>query len=148
MPTRAFGDLRLKHADFNFHHLDPDTALERGYRQPIPRETYTGPYISAVPDIQVFDLTENDKFLVLASDGLWDELNRKESAKICSSELPADKEITSQNICSVLMNASLENAAKRKGVSRHYLGQIRPGQNKRMLVDDITIVVVDLKNQY
>jgi hypothetical protein len=32
MPTRAFGDFRLKKAEFNFHNFDP----ELGYRKPIP----------------------------------------------------------------------------------------------------------------
>lgn len=45
MPTRSFGDLRLKKKEFNFH----DFAPEYGYRKPIP--TFTGPYISAEPDI-------------------------------------------------------------------------------------------------
>jgi len=78
MPSRAFGDLRLKHAEFNFHNY----PLSHGYRQPFPRQNYSGNYITHVPDVQVFDLTEEDRFLVLASDGLWDELNRKASAEI------------------------------------------------------------------
>jgi hypothetical protein len=45
MPTRAFGDLRLKLSEFNFINYSP----ELGYRKPLPK--YTGPYISHVPDI-------------------------------------------------------------------------------------------------
>lgn len=78
MPTRAIGDLRLKLKEFNFHDFTP----EYGYRKPIP--TFTGPYISAEPDIQVFTLTPKDKYLILATDGLWDEIKRKESAKIAT----------------------------------------------------------------
>ena len=32
MPTRAFGDFRLKKSEFNFHNFSPDL----GYRRPIP----------------------------------------------------------------------------------------------------------------
>ena len=71
MPTRAFGDLRLKHADFNFHNHPP----ELGYRKPIP--TYHGPYITHEPEITVIDLQKNDQYLILASDGLWDEIKRR-----------------------------------------------------------------------
>ena len=71
MPTRAFGDLRLKHADFNFHNHPP----ELGYRKPIP--TYNGPYITHEPEITVIDLQKNDQYLILASDGLWDEIKRR-----------------------------------------------------------------------
>ena len=71
MPSRALGDLRLKMSEFNAHNF----PQELGYRMPIPK--YTGPYISHVPDIQVLPLTKDDEFLVLASDGLWDEIPRK-----------------------------------------------------------------------
>ena len=76
MPTRAIGDLRLKHAEFNFHNHPP----ELGYRNPIPK--HNGPYITHEPDIQVIDLSKNDSYLVIASDGLWDEISRKKSADI------------------------------------------------------------------
>lgn len=71
MPTRAFGDLRLKYSEFNFHSFPP----ELGYRIPIPQ--FTGPYITHTPDIQVIDITKDDEYFVLASDGLWDEITRR-----------------------------------------------------------------------
>jgi pyruvate dehydrogenase phosphatase len=54
MPTRALGDLRLKHPDFNFHNHPP----ELGYRKPIP--IFNGPYITHEPEITVIDLQKND----------------------------------------------------------------------------------------
>ena len=45
MPTRSFGDLRLKKSEFNFHNF----SQELGYRKPIQK--YTGPYITHEPDI-------------------------------------------------------------------------------------------------
>jgi pyruvate dehydrogenase phosphatase len=76
MPSRSIGDFRLKYSEFNFHTF----AKELGYRRPIPH--YTGPYITHVPDIQVFELSKKDKWLVLATDGMWDQISRKQSAKI------------------------------------------------------------------
>jgi pyruvate dehydrogenase phosphatase len=78
MPTRSLGDFRLKIRDFNFHNFE----AELGYRRPIPQ--YTGPYISAEPDIQVIELAKEDRYIVLATDGLWDEISRKSSAKIAT----------------------------------------------------------------
>ena len=78
MPSRSIGDFRLKYSEFNFHTF----AKELGYRRPIPH--YTGPYITHEPDIQVFELTKNDKWLVLATDGMWDQISRKQSAQILS----------------------------------------------------------------
>ena len=76
MPTRSIGDFRLKYREFNFHNFSKDL----GYRNPIP--DYTGPYITHEPDVQVFDLTKDDQWLVLATDGLWDEVSRKKAAAI------------------------------------------------------------------
>ena len=47
MPTRALGDLSLKHDEFNFHNYNP----ELGYRNPIRKENYSGKYISPEPDV-------------------------------------------------------------------------------------------------
>lgn len=145
MPSRAFGDLRLKHAEFNFHNY----SLELGYRKPHPRQNYSGNYISHVPDVQVFDLTEEDKYLVLASDGLWDEFNRKKAAEIAQGlEEGEQHELTSKTLANQLLNDCLTKAAEKNGITRAFLGQVRPGTHKRGLVDDITIVVLDLKNQF
>jgi len=78
MPTRAIGDFRLKNRNFNFHQFDEGF----GYRRPIP--TYTGPYITHKPDIQVFELSAQDRYLVLATDGLWDEMSRKKAAQFAT----------------------------------------------------------------
>ena len=115
MPTRALGDLQLKHDEFNFHNYNP----ELGYRNPIRKENYSGNYINSVPDVQVYDITEKDSFMVLASDGLWDEMNRKEAAKVAtklskSEEFSLDKNSLNKQ----LMGDALEHAAKSKGISR------------------------------
>jgi serine/threonine protein phosphatase PrpC len=67
-----------------------------------------------VPDVQVFDLTEQDRFLVLASDGLWDELDRKTSA-ILATDLAKDEkyELSSKTLSNKLMNECLEIAARK-----------------------------------
>lgn len=83
-PTRSFGDFRLKHREFNFHQF----REENGYRLPIPM--FSGPYISAEPQIQVFQLSKEDKFVVLATDGLWKNVGRKETSAIVTQALSRD----------------------------------------------------------
>jgi len=39
------------------------------------------------PDIHVHELKPEDKYLVLASDGVWDELDRKTSAQVLTEKL-------------------------------------------------------------
>lgn len=61
-PTRSLGDFYLKFKEYNFTRL----------------KVFTGPYISAVPLVTHFKLTDEHKNLVLATDGLWDEMKDKE----------------------------------------------------------------------
>mmetsp|Transcript_4584 Transcript_4584/g.6955 ORF Transcript_4584/g.6955 Transcript_4584/m.6955 type:complete len:241 (+) Transcript_4584:1416-2138(+) len=124
MPTRALGDLRLKYPEFNFHNYPRD----HGYRPPIPKANYSGSYINPVPDVQVFDLTEKDRFVVLASDGLWDEFNRKVSAEVATEIMKGDKELNGKNLNLALINKSLQHAAEKRGISREFLSRVPPGR--------------------
>jgi serine/threonine protein phosphatase PrpC len=45
-----------------------------------PLKNFSGNYISAVPEIRVFELDDKHRSIVLASDGLWDKLGRQEVA--------------------------------------------------------------------
>jgi len=119
MPSRAFGDLRLKHREFNFHQF----ATEQGYRRPIP--VFNGPYISYKPDIQVFDLTEDDAFIILATDGLWDEVKRKQAGQIIEGNE------NNESIPHLYLEAAVKNVQKEKGISEEYLLRLQPGRQKR-----------------
>ena len=72
MPTRAFGDYRLKYKEFN----SSEFTGSRGYRHELPN--YHGPYITHKPDIRVHNVSPDDKFLLLSTDGLWDEMKLEE----------------------------------------------------------------------
>ena len=85
-PTRSFGDFRLKMREFNFHNYDE----KHGYRLPIP--VFSGPYIDATPDIQVHDLTEKDKWIVLATDGLWNNFPRKATATLVHDTVKEERQ--------------------------------------------------------
>ena len=52
---------------------------------PIP--IYSGPYITATPEVQVHDLTAEDKWVVVATDGLWDNVPKKQTLQIAQDAL-------------------------------------------------------------
>lgn len=86
-PTRSFGDLRLKHPEFN----NPEgKGSEYGYPRRIAE--FKGPYIISEPEISVFDISPEDRFLVMGSDGLWDELNQRDIARIVGENAGEKKE--------------------------------------------------------
>lgn len=60
-PTRSIGDYYLKKEEYY-----------------VGDGTFKGPYLSCNPDIGEFTLTQAHRYMVLASDGLWDVLSRNE----------------------------------------------------------------------
>lgn len=66
-PLRAFGDVRYK-----WSREDLQKLVVPHFGEVIPPHYHTPPYLTAKPAIQHHILTPKDKFLVLASDGLWD----------------------------------------------------------------------------
>ena len=79
MCTRTFGDLGLKHAEFN---LDTNKFAKI--------QDFKGPYITHKPDVVIRKLTEDMQYLVLGSDGLWDELDPQQIGEIVMSASNAE----------------------------------------------------------
>lgn len=135
MPTRAFGDFHLKHQEFN----NPDKlSYVFGFKRS-HIDNFTGPYITHKPDVQVRNIESGDKFLILATDGLWDELSEQQAAEIVyNAESP-------QEAANLLLEAALNHAAYDNNMKRFELDGL-PFGKKRSYHDDITIVVVSLNS--
>ncbi|KAJ2705985.1 hypothetical protein FB645_001962 [Coemansia sp. IMI 203386] len=74
MPTRAFGDCRYKWPMDVQQALFP-TLLARGHKYATsPPDYNTPPYVTAHPVIVRHKLSKNDRFIVVASDGLYDQM--------------------------------------------------------------------------
>jgi pyruvate dehydrogenase phosphatase len=73
-PTRAFGDARYK---WTKEIQERVFQLFPSYRQP-HRNYYTPPYVTAKPVVKHHKLRPEDRFLVMATDGLWDKLTNDE----------------------------------------------------------------------
>ena len=72
MPFRAFGDIRFKWpANYLREYLQP--YYKKG--DAIPQFYLSPPYLSVKPEITKHRLSKKDKFLVLATDGVWDLLS-------------------------------------------------------------------------
>lgn len=94
MPLRAFGDVQFKWSlELQQSILaslksgvDPDCAILHHYTPP----NYSSPpYLDAMPEIIFHKLRPQDRFLVLGTDGLWDELGNKEVVRIVGEHLSA-----------------------------------------------------------
>ncbi|KAG0341060.1 hypothetical protein BG004_006163 [Podila humilis] len=73
-PTRAFGDSRYK---WTKDIQEQVFQLFPSYRQP-HRNYHTPPYVTAKPVVKHHKIGPEDRFLVMATDGLWDKLTSEE----------------------------------------------------------------------
>eukprot|EP00742_Colponemidia_sp_Colp-10_P002323 GILJ01002479.1.p1 GENE.GILJ01002479.1~~GILJ01002479.1.p1 ORF type:complete len:421 (-),score=51.54 GILJ01002479.1:235-1446(-) len=132
MPTRAIGDAYLKYPEFN------NTVVWDKTRGRAVGAPYTPPYITATPEVVERAIQPGDDFVIIASDGLWDELTPEEAVQIASQE--KEPELASQR----LLESALKKAADRHHISVEQLKLIAPGR-RRSLHDDITVAVVSLQ---
>ncbi|KAJ3136179.1 hypothetical protein HK100_001953 [Physocladia obscura] len=86
MPTRSFGDAKYKWPIHVSHKVD---LIVPSIKKSIPMQPdcINPPYITAAPEIIEHKLSPNDRFLVLATDGLYDQLGSQEVVDVVSSLL-------------------------------------------------------------
>ena len=95
-------------------------------------------YITAKPSTSSLDLRAYPTALViLASDGIWDELTSEVAARVAADTAAAG----SVTPASAIMNAAFDRAASASRMSVAQLKSVPPGSERRRLVDDCTVVV-------
>ncbi|KAK4872684.1 hypothetical protein RN001_014713 [Aquatica leii] len=173
-PLRAFGDFRYKWSKQTLR----DVVLEHFGETCIPPNYYTPPYLTARPEVIYRRLTPNDKFLVLASDGLWDIISPLQvvryvgehmSGKVTLSPLKLPRknmklidihEMLLQRREGLKMKPKDRNAAthlirnalggSEYGVDHGKLSQMLslPDDVSRVFRDDITVTIVYFDSEY
>ncbi|GLI60105.1 hypothetical protein VaNZ11_002148 [Volvox africanus] len=89
------------------------------------------PYIIPEPEVSVWCRTEDDDFLLLASDGLWDVMANQEATNLCircikrAREKGASRNAALRIAASVLTKAAIDRGSK----------------------DNVTVVIVDLRSE-
>lgn len=92
LPLRAFGDVRFKWSmDLQQDivsslesSVDRDSVNLYNYAPPNYRSP---PYLDAVPEVTYHKLRPQDRFLILGTDGLWDELSNQEAVRLVGEHL-------------------------------------------------------------
>lgn len=92
MPLRAFGDVSFKWSrelqDSILASLESGADLDSlNLYQHTPPNYRTPPYLDVAPDIAYHKLRPQDRFLILGTDGLWDELGSKEAVRLIGEHL-------------------------------------------------------------
>ena len=147
-PTSTLGDFYLKTPfyNFDFKKMNNDIYINNKIQK------YEGPFISSIPDIKIFDLTDKDKFLIIGSDGLWDYLNSKKIIKLAGKYLDdTDKNFWNNNIKENidiigfgLMQKVIKRSSKKYKIDADKILDMPLGKNLRRIHDDITIITFDI----
>jgi pyruvate dehydrogenase phosphatase len=162
LPFRAFGDIRFK---WPLKKLKEYTVGLYGHGM-IPLNYFTPPYVTAKPEIMHRELNYKDKFLILATDGLWDLLSPERVIQLIGYhmhgqqsydpyQLPEDRAIRLKEVfqdltkrrISILHQPMDHNSATH--IIRHSLGNEHiqlsnylRADAPRNIRDDITITII------
>ncbi|XP_058740180.1 probable protein phosphatase 2C 43 [Vicia villosa] len=130
---RTIGDAYLKRPDFTFH----DSFPKDTNGPPLPDKCV----LSSEPEMRSRALRNNDKFLIFASDGLWDLMSNEQAALIVSKN-------PRNGIAKRLLSVALTESARRRGFSYQNVRAASPGRgnaSRRSFHDDISVIVVFLE---
>lgn len=123
--SRTIGDAYLKRREFA---LDPSITRFR-LSEPLRR-----PVLTAEPSIYTRALHPQDKFIIFASDGLWEHLTNQQAVEIIQSN-------PRRGIAKRLVRTALKQAAQKREMRYDDLKKVEKGV-RRFFHDDITVVVV------
>lgn len=89
MPSRAFGDVRFKWSQELQRSVlgNSCNSEDLSISEYVLPNYHTPPYLTAEPEITYHQLRRQDKFLVIASDGLWDLMSNDEVVKLVVGHL-------------------------------------------------------------
>ena len=166
--TRSIGDCHTKSAKsadaFNTWHAQHKTGLNiKPPQDPTtvdeaPEWTLTGGsipgmYISNDPDVR--ETTIQDGFVIVACDGIWDEMDNDEAAHICAKILVENQFDSTANIAQLFIDEVMKSAAQR--IREEYEEEAdmtladllarKPGKHpggRSLLHDDMTVIVIDV----
>lgn len=131
MPFRTFGD-----ADFKW-----EAAYLKTLPLMVPLEAYkTPPYITAEPVLSRHSLNQSDRFLVLATDGLWERLSNQQVVDVVGQVVSTAED------CKCEVNAAVELLWHALGGQERGVADMLAlkAPLSRYYRDDITIMVVHL----
>ncbi|KAF3442645.1 hypothetical protein FNV43_RR16561 [Rhamnella rubrinervis] len=128
--SRSIGDAYLKRPEFSLDPSFPRFHLPEPIRRPV---------LTAEPSIYSRVLQPNDKFLIFASDGLWEHLTNQQAAEIVYNN-------PRTGIARRLLSAALNEAARKREMRYDDLKKVEKGI-RRFFHDDITVVVIFIDHE-
>ncbi|KAG5889438.1 hypothetical protein JTB14_032771 [Gonioctena quinquepunctata] len=82
-PLRSMGDFRFKWSK----EVMLNYVAKQFGEQVVPPNYHTPPYLTALPEVTHHRLTPRDKFLILATDGLWDIMTPLQAVRLVGEHM-------------------------------------------------------------
>ena len=115
----------------------------------LPQNLYkTPPYLTAKPVVTQRHLQSSDKFLILASDGLWDVVSNEQAVSLVGQFMEENQRINDEVFEKNAATRLIRHAIG--GQDHNFVAQMLlvPDQYRRMWRDDITVTVVFFNADY
>ncbi|CAL5352018.1 unnamed protein product [Camellia sinensis] len=128
--SRSIGDAYLKRPEFSLDPSFPRFHLSEPLRRPV---------LTAEPSIYSRVLRPNDRFLIFASDGLWEHLTNQQAVEIVYNN-------PRPGIARRLLKSALNEAARKREMRYNDLKKIEKGV-RRFFHDDITVVIIFIDHE-
>uniref|UniRef100_A0A0D6R541 protein-serine/threonine phosphatase n=1 Tax=Araucaria cunninghamii TaxID=56994 RepID=A0A0D6R541_ARACU len=128
--SRSIGDIYLKKPEFNRDPLFQHFGFPLKIRRPV---------LSAEPSVHGHSLKLEDRFIIFASDGLWEQISEQEAAEIVYNNART-------GIAKRLVRAALQVVAKKRDMKYAELQKIERGV-RRNYHDDISVIVIYLDHE-
>ncbi|XVE61260.1 hypothetical protein DITRI_Ditri06bG0025500 [Diplodiscus trichospermus] len=128
--SRSIGDAYLKRPEFSLDPSFPRFHLSEPIRRPV---------LTAEPSLCARVLQPSDKFLIFASDGLWEHLTNQQAVEIVHKYPRA-------GIARRLIKRALSEAARKREMRYDDLKKVDKGI-RRFFHDDITVIVIFVDNE-
>ncbi|CAH8312620.1 unnamed protein product [Eruca vesicaria subsp. sativa] len=129
--SRSIGDAYLKNRDFSLGPSFPRFHLPEGLKRPV---------LSAEPCVYTRVLQTSDKFVIFASDGLWEHMSNQQAVEIVHKH-------PRHGIARRLVRRAMNIAAKKRGIMYDDLKKVERGV-RRFFHDDITVVVIFIDSEF
>ncbi|KAB1216453.1 putative protein phosphatase 2C 43 [Morella rubra] len=128
--SRSIGDAYLKKPEFSLDPSFPRFHLPEPIRRPV---------LTSEPSVYSRVLQPTDKFIIFASDGLWEHITNQEAAEIVNNN-------PRKGIARRLLKAALNVAARKREMRYDDLKKVEKGV-RRFFHDDITVVVIFIDHE-
>ncbi|KAJ4883333.1 putative protein phosphatase 2C 68 [Raphanus sativus] len=128
--SRSIGDAYLKRPEFSLGPSFPRFHLPEGLKRPV---------LLAEPCVYTRVLQTNNKFVIFASDGLWEHMSNQQAVEIVNKH-------PRPGIARRLVRRAMNIAAKKKGMTYDDLKKVERGV-RRFFHDDITVAVIFIDNE-